>query len=168
MEFERRRAGKKRNILNAGYRGDGGGGPCRNNDLSGFQFFAVDGDNVRTQPRRSFDVGDVVIRRQDIDVLALTEVGNDLVFLGDDGPPIGYFRVAPDAGKPLRGLRVVQGFHRPDQVLRWHAADVDAGAADRSLADQGDSRAEFRARDRRGKPRRPGPDHRKIVLVIRI
>ena len=137
-------------------------------DLAGFQFFAVDGDKVRTQPRRSFEIGNVVIGRQDIDVLALAEVGNDLVFLGDDRPPIGYFGIATDAGEAVSSLRVVYRFCRPDQVFRRHAADVDAGAADGAVADQRHIRAKFRAGDRRRKSRRPGPNHRKIVLVIRI
>ena len=57
-------------------------------------------------------------------------------------------------------------FDRSNERLRRHAADIDAGAADRALADQRDLRALFGGCDRGREPGRTGTDDDEVVGAL--
>jgi hypothetical protein len=65
--------------------------------------------------------------------------------------------VTAKAGKARGGSPTVHRLGGTDQRLGRNAADIDAGAANRAMADQRDFRPEFGGGDRGGKPAEPAP-----------
>ena len=61
----------------------------------------------------------------------------------------------------LRRASLVQGFRRPDQGFRRHAADIDAGSADGAAAERHPARLACR-RDGGGETGRARPDDGEI------
>ena len=93
----------------------------------------------------------------------MAQPGDEVVLLPDGRAPVGEFRMRRDAGEARRDTRVVQRLRRADERLRRHAADIDASAADRAVADQCDIRALLDGGDRGRERSRTGTDDDKIV-----
>src|SRR5262249_23371053 len=83
----------------------------------------------------------------------------------DDGTPILDMAIASDSREPRGGLGVVQRFSRANQILRWHAADIDAGAANGAVANERDVGTQLGRGDRGRKSRRARTDDREIVAL---
>ena len=127
---------------------------------------AVYCDTAVSKTGLALQVGNAVIGWQQIDVFGLPERGDKLVFLGPQRRPVGQARVPRDAGEAGRGIGLVNGLDRADQRLRGHAADIDAGAADGAMTDEGDLRALVGGGDRGREPGGARADDSEIIMAV--
>ena len=89
------------------------------------------------EPRRAFEVGDAVIGRQvDRRISIGAGPATSSSFWRTRRCQSSHARLALMPAKRAAALRLVQRLGSADQRLRRHAADVDAGAADRAVADR--------------------------------
>ena len=123
----------------------------------------LDGDAPVAKLGAAFEISDGIIGRQQVHILCLPQLGDQRILAALDRPPILHSGLGVDPAKAYGSCGVMQPFRRPDQILRRHAAGVDAGAADRPEPDQRDAGAELGGGDRRREAGRTRPDNREIV-----
>ena len=139
VELESRRARQIGHALDARDRRQRRGSAGGDDDLVGPEHTAVDGDTAIRQPAAAFEITDGIISRQQVDILCPPQRGDQRILAALDRPPVLHAGLCPDPAKTRGGYGVMQLFRRPDQVLRRHAAGVDAGATDRPVPDQRDA-----------------------------
>ncbi len=121
------------------------------------------------EPCPTFMVGNVVIFREQVGILRLTQARDQRVLLRDLHSPVGDARAAFDAVEPGRcNIGVMHCLGCPDQRFRGYATEIDAGATDRAVPDERDLRALLGSGDRGREAGRAGADDNKVVPAIAV
>ena len=138
-------------------------------DFAGRDNLAADRQRARLGERRgAFQIGDAVVVRQDADVFRCPQVVDQRLLLPDEGAPVGDPGLCLDPLEATRRPGRVHYLHRPDHRLRGDAANIDTGAADHPVADQGDAGAVLRGGDRGREPGGAGPDHGEVERPVSV
>ncbi len=104
------------------------------------------------------------IRRDDVCVLLLPQLGDQLVLLPDGRREVGPLSARADAGEHVV-LGPVVRLGGADERLRGNAADVDAGAAEHARVDDGRGGAEVGGADGRGEAGRAATDDEQVEAL---
>ena len=110
----------------------------------------LDGERLGVlEARLAAQQRDVGVAGDDRLVLGRAQFFNTFLLLGQQQIAVDPWRRRRDADIERTGLARVGKMRRADHDLRWHTADVDAGAANGAALDEGDLGALLGRRDRR-------------------
>jgi hypothetical protein len=123
---------------------------------------AVHLDNAVDEPCRSLTVGDTVVGGEQVGVFGLAQFGDEGILLTNSFAPVVQFGLGVNSDETCGRASVVKRLGGPDERLRRHAADIDAGAADGAAADERHLRALIGGRDGSREASRTGADHNGI------
>ena len=162
IEIERSRAGEIRDIRHSrDWRNDRGRARGHHNTFR-LEHLITDLDPGAFDARRSFDIRDGVVCRQDVAVFRFAQRCNEVILLRDEFAPTLECAPAANAGKARGCFGLVERFCRSNECLRWHAADVHAGPANCPMTNERYLSAEFSRPDGSREPGRACADNDQV------
>lgn len=110
-----------------------------------------------------FQIGNALVAGQKIEIFRLAKRSHEIVLGRGKRRPVCQVCLPHEPRKAHHRARVVERLRGADHRLGWHAADIDACAADRAMADQRHIRAPLGSGDGCREPGRARADNGEVI-----